>query len=286
MGEVLVVDTIVSPVPVIDVAGDITCNEIEVELSAQFSILNNPVTYRWIDPNGDLISTSEIAMAQYPGAYILELTDVVTGCLFSTEDYVYDNTMVPIVDLPFNNYELNCANNFTVELEPIVSWGWNITYTWLFENNFVSSNIDIIVTESGTYELIVTDYNNGCTSQIFVEVTDNGFDVNLDINTATCDLQDGSATVSSSLINPIYEWNTGDQGSTVSGLGHGWYSVTITDADNNCSRHQNFYVDEDISCKVLISGYVVNDSNNTCMYDPIMEGMEQVMIKLFPVGYF
>lgn len=286
MDEVTVIEAVVPPIPIIDVNGYLTCNQGEVELSAQLSILNNPVTYRWIDPWGDVISTSETANAQHIGQYILELTDVITGCVFSTEEAVDGNLAIPSVSMIYYSYELNCANNFTVELEPSVSGGWSIIYLWTYEYAYFSSNANITVTEPGMYELVVTNSDNGCTSQISTQIIDNGFDVNLDLNTATCDMQDGTATVSSALINPLYEWSTGVQGSTVSGLGQGWYSVTVTDVNNNCSKYQNFYIDEDISCKVVISGYVVNDSNNTCTYDASMEGMEQVMVRLYPLGYY
>ncbi|MFK8005241.1 MAG: T9SS type A sorting domain-containing protein [Saprospiraceae bacterium] len=286
MDEVIVADTVVPPIPLIIVDGYFTCDNTEVELSAQSSVLNNPVTYRWINPMGNVISTSDIAWADYIGLYTLELTDIITGCVFSTQDYVYDNTFLPLIDFPTYTYELNCANNFTVEIEPNVSVGANFYYEWYFNSSYFSSDFSITVNEPGEYELIVTDSGNGCSSQASVEVVDNGFVVDITTNDATCDMSDGTATISSGLANPLYEWSNGEQGSVITGLNQGWYSVTITDLDNNCSKHQNFFVDEDISCKVVISGYVVIDDNNTCTYDPTMEGIELIMVKLYPLGIY
>lgn len=284
--NVMVTDTVIPPIPIIIIDSYFTCDNQEVELNAQSSILNNPVNYSWIDPLGNIISTTDMAWANYPGIYTLELTDVVTGCVFSTQDYVYDDTVVPLINFAFNSYELNCANNFMVEIEPMVSIGANFYYEWYFNNSYFSNNLNITVNEPGEYELIVINSANGCYSQAIVEVVDNGFAIDIVTNSATCDIADGTATISSGLANPLYEWSNGGQGSVITGLAQGWYSVTVTDLDNNCSKHQNFFVDEDISCKVVISGYVVIDNNNTCTYDPSMEGIELIMVKLYPLGIY
>ena len=290
MDEVVVVDTLLTPTPIIDFVDSqyLTCDYTEVELTAENSIILSPVTYKWRKPSGAVFSTNETATVDQPGIYTLELKSVMTGCIYSTEVEIYDDTNPPAVFFPMGIYGLNCANNFTQEIIPTVTNSPNVGFEWSYNGIVFSNNISIIVSsgDEGIYDLTVTNFANGCSEQAMVEVIDNGFEVDITTNDATCDNADGTAMISSGLANPLYEWSNGIQGSVITGLAQGWYSVTITDLDNNCSKHQNFFVDEDISCKVVISGYVVIDDNNTCTYDPAMEGIELIMVKLYPLEIY
>ncbi|MFK7771302.1 MAG: T9SS type A sorting domain-containing protein [Saprospiraceae bacterium] len=290
MDEVLVVDTLLSPTPIIDFVGNqyLTCDLTNVELTAENSIILSPVTYKWRKPSGVVFSTGETAIVDQGGIYTLELMVILTGCVYSTEVEVIVDDNAPDVIFPLSTYGLNCANNFTQEIIPIINNGPNIGFEWSYNGFIISNNINIIVSsgEEGIYDLTVTNFVNGCSSQAMIEVVDNGFAVDITTVNATCDAADGTAMISSGLANPLYEWSNGVQGSVITGLTQGWYSVTITDLDNNCSKHQNFFVDEDISCKVVISGYVVIDDNNTCTYDPAMEGIELIMVKLYPLEIY
>ena len=290
MDEVLVVDTVPVSTPIIDFVNNqyLTCDYTEVELTAGNSIILSPVTYRWRKPWGTIFSTDVTAVVTQPGIYTLELINTLNNCVYSTEVEVYDDTNEPFVVFPMYTYGLNCANNFTQEIVPISNNGSILEFEWSYNGIVFSNNFSITVNsgDEGIYELTVTNFVNGCSSMASVEVIDNGFDVDITTNDATCDIADGTAMISSGLANPLYEWSNGVQGSVITGLAQGWYSVTITDLDNNCSKHQNFFVDEDISCKVVISGYVVHDPNNTCTYDPAMEGLELIMIKLYPLEIY
>ena len=289
--NVMVIDTVPSPTPIIEFGNNqvLTCNETEVELTAVNSIIPSPVTYRWIKPSGGILSTNESISVSQAGIYTLELMKILTGCVYSTQVDVVENTYTPYVNFPMYTYELSCDNNYTQEIIPSVSTGWNIGYDWSINGWNVSTNANLTVTsgDEGIYELTVTNYDNGCSSYASVEVVKSGFDVDINITDANCDEADGIALmISSGIINPLYEWSNGMSGIYTSGLSQGWYSVTTTDLDNNCSSHENFYVDEDISCKVVISGYVVNDPNNMCTFDPAMEGIGQVLVKLYPLGIY
>ena len=286
MDEVLVVDTVPVSTPIIDFVNNqyLTCDFTEVELTAENSIISSPVTYRWKKPWGTTFSTDITAVVTQPGIYTLELKNTLTNCVSSTEVEVYEDTNVPDVIFPMNIYGLNCTNNFTQEIIPTIFNGFNFEYEWSYNGIVFSNDFSIVVNsgDEGIYDLTVINFVNGCSAQASVEVIDNGFAVDITTVDATCDVADGTAMISSGIANPLYEWSNGVQGSVITGLTQGWYSVTITDLDNNCSKHQNFFVDEDISCKVVISGYVVHDPNNTCTYDPAMDGLELIMIKLYP----
>ena len=60
--NVMVTDTVIPPIPIIIIDSYFTCDNQEVELNAQSSILNNPVNYSWIDPLGNIISTTDLSL--------------------------------------------------------------------------------------------------------------------------------------------------------------------------------------------------------------------------------
>ncbi len=264
------------------------CNFTEIVLIGTNSIVTQPATYVW-SFNGNIISTAAVLTVTTSGVYELIVTDLNNDCIDSESITIFENQNPPIFTLP-SMVELNCNNNFQEEVEPVFnSPNGNYTYDWIDQTGFsFSQDPSFTFTEStvGFYLLQVTDQANGCSAVWDGEIVLGGFDIDIATTEAGCDLQDGTATVSTVLQNSLVEWSTGQQGNTLTGLASGWYSVTVTDTDNNCSRHKNFLVDEDLSCKVVISGYVVIDNNNTCTYDANMQGVENVMVKLNLPGVF
>lgn len=288
-GAVQVIDT-VDIVPQINLLGilPLTCSNTSVQLEGINSGGLSSIMFRWFNSSGFLIGNNSILDVGQPGVYTLEIIDTLTGCN-GIEDFEITGDLDG-ENFSFNNDvpELNCANNFTEEVAPVFINSVNVSYSWTGPNNFTSSDSNVVFSGNiaGIFELVVTNLDNGCTSSQAVQVINNGFEMNVTTTTANCDMQDGTATVTTGLLNPSFEWSTGAQTTSISNLAQGWYSVTVTDLDNNCSKHQNVFVDEDISCKVVISGYVVNDPDTTCTFDPNLEGMECVMVQLNPLGIF
>ena len=283
MGDMLL------PTAVIEAIGSsvIDCNNLEIVLDASNSILSTPASYKW-SVNGSIITFGVVATGSTPGVYNLVVTDA-NGCSDSESFVVGIDTNLPDFTLP-SEVLLNCNNNFTEEVGPVLSSSdQNVSYEWFdASGTSISTDSSFVFSQNmeGVFELLVTDLDNGCGSTSLVEVTFDGFDIAITTTSAGCDLEDGTATATSVLSNSLVEWSNGGLGNTITGLAQGWYSVTLTDTDNNCSRHENFFVDEDISCKVVISGYVLEDPNNTCTYDANLEGIECVMIKLNPLGIY
>ena len=281
--------TTIFPEAVIEVDGNSTlnCTVTAVILDGANSILTQPATYEWIF-DGLIISNNISITVINAGVYELIVTDV-NGCTDSENTIITEDANPPYFTLP-NLVELNCNNNFQEEVEPLFNSPiGNFTYEWMDQNGVsFSQDASFTFTENmlGFYTLLVTDQDNGCSAIFEGEVDFDGFDIDVSATDAGCDLQDGSATASFLLQNSLVEWSNGEQGNTITGLAQGWYSVTVTDTDIDCSRHENFFVDEDVSCKVVISGYVVVDSNNMCTYDASLQGVKNVMVKLDPLGIF
>jgi len=106
--------------------------------------------------------------------------------------------------------------------------------------NYVWNNGSTLDNISGlpamTYTVTVSDANN-CTSTASAQVTEPAaISVSLTAANATCGLLNGSVTAlaGGGTGSPGYLWSNGSTVSSITGLGSGSYTVTITDA-NNCS---------------------------------------------------
>ena len=264
------------------------CNNAGIVLDGSGSIPIPAVSFEW-STNGSVISSDLTVEAVEAGIYELVVTDQ-NGCSDMTQIEITENTSEPIFTIPAI-VNLNCNNNFTEEVGVVLADpSLNISYQWSDPNgNVVITDSSFIFTqdsEVGNYMVTITDVINGCTSIENIFLSFDGFDIDVATIPAGCDLENGMATATTVLPNSLVEWSTGEQGGSILGLAQGWYSVTVTDTDNNCSRHENFFIDEDISCKVVISGYVLEDPNNTCTYDANLGSVECVMVKLDPLGIY
>ncbi|MEM6965234.1 MAG: T9SS type A sorting domain-containing protein [Bacteroidota bacterium] len=265
----------------------INCNTPTVSLDASNSSGTGDLAYQW-SLDGVFLSPEELIVTTTPGIFELLVIDLNNDCIDIAQVEVIADTAPPAFTIPDTIY-LTCDNDFTSEIGalPDVSSS-DYVYVWNGPNNFLSTDSSIVLSGDvgGTYNFSLENSTNGCISTATMEVIYVPLDFDVTTTAADCDQQNGTATISSSLSNFQADWSTGEQGNAIADLAQGWYSVTVADLDNNCDTHQNFFVDEDISCKVVIGGYVLNDPDSTCVFDPALEGIECVMVKLEPLGIF
>ena len=246
--------------------------------------------YEWVTPDGLILSgwDQPTALAGSIGTYQLTVTSQLSGCVAIDEVIVLNNLDAPIADAG-EDVVLQCSIPTYVLDGSGSSAGPNFIYQWavIAGNGTIFNNDQTINPEiggSGTYQLTVTDTSNGCSATDEVEVElSTGLLVDLDLQPASCDGADGGATV---LLLPgtpptTVLWSDGQTGLSAENLAEGWYSVTVT-ADE-CSTHENFYIDEDLSCKVVVQGTVFNDSfNQDCADDSFTVPIECIMLHLLP----
>ncbi len=132
----------------------------------------------------------------------------------------------------------------------------------------------------------VTDLITGCTVEQIVTI-DGPFDVIIEATTASCDMADGTATVSvpGGTSTYSYEWSNGDNNMTASGLAIGGYSVTVTDDANGCASHENIIIEEAAGCFVTISGYVIVDNDQDCIPSVDADSIPNILISLDETEY-
>lgn len=165
----------------------------------------------------------------------------------------------------------------------------NFTYQWLLPNGTtVPNQTSISATDTGHYIFLASDTSSGCSASdtLLLTIPPPLID-SIALLPASCNQADGSASVilPSGIANANFAWSNGASAQMNTGLEQGWYSVTVS--DETCVYHQNFYLDEDISCKVKISGMIINDSENAdCQPDTNPIGVGGIMLHLMPADIY
>lgn len=231
-------------ISVVDVITDVSCGSL-ADGSIEISILGGSPGYTtdWTGPNGFSSSDEDIFDLE-AGSYDLTVTDAF-GCQIMVP-YTVNEPLILEVTLDVTDTSCNGANDGAIDLtinggQPPYLVGWS------GPSGFISTDEDIADLEPGTYDLIVSDLN-GCFTLASADITEPpAMDVTVDVTDPTCfGLTDGSIELTVSGGQSPYDilWNTTGTGASLTDIGAGDYSVTITD---------------DIGCQVVIDPITLTD---------------------------
>ena len=245
--------TIPDAVPIAD--GMLTCIQNAVNLDGSQSTSQGTIDFRWEDPSGATIGIEEFANCTEAGQYTLFVIDETNGCEDSESIIVEQDIEPPTID-PSTPEILTCvtlSTSLNVDVPNVVS----PDLTWMdASGNLLSTDPNFMIDQAGIYEVMVTDPDNGCTSDMQIEVLQ---DIeapelaNIDADLLTCinlsvDLEAG---LNNTLNNTSYTW-LDDQGAAVgssqiiSTANPGMYSVEVTNDDNGCTSNATVEVLEDV----------------------------------------
>lgn len=196
-------------------------------------------TFAWTGPNGFQSNLQSPTVGE-AGPYNLVVTDTLNGCTSSAVAVVELNDTPPAASAtsPGN---LNC-NIQQLQLNGTGSaQGTNISYAWTATDggNIVSgeNTQTPLVDAAGTYSILVTDADNGCTQTASVAVAQSPSVVasiesqsNVQCNGAS----NGTATAAGTGGNGAlaFAWSNGENTETITGLSAGTYVVVVTDGEN------------------------------------------------------
>lgn len=203
---------------------------------------NNPSSWAWTFQGG----TPSISSDQNPtvtynsnGTYQVSLTVTNSdGSDTKTESGYINITASPNLSGNSNNLSCNGANDGSITLN--VNGGTS-PYTYAWSNGRTTKDISNL--NDGNYSVTVTD-NNGCVSNTSFTVTEPAaLQISGSITDADCGQNNGviSATVNGGSSPYSYFWSNNGNTSSISSLGAGNYTVTVTD-NNNCSNTRTFSV--------------------------------------------
>lgn len=259
----------------------ITCSNKEVDLLGTGSSTGNDYTYNWTTFLGNITgnATNQNTTCNAPGTYVLTVTNQVNGCTSSEATQVTLDTVPPIA-FAGAGATIDCSDPIATLTGTGTSSSGNVTFQWTTTNGNILSGAttpNLQVNQVGTYILVVTDADNGCTAQSSTIVQG---DVQIpvviiqDPEKLTCVndevILDGSQSDFSSAIQ--YLWTTGS-GNIVSGPttvtptvnAAGSYTLTATNTDNGCTGTASVIVEEDKKLPVADAGkpdeiYCLGDS--------------------------
>ena len=195
--------------------GNTTCGNNNGSAHAIVTAGSGPFTYLWSNTLTDSIITGLSS-----GTYTVTVKDV-NGCASIVSATVAASTGVSLTP---SATATTCGNNNGVASVTVTNPGSPV-YAW----NTGGTTASITGLASGTYTVTVT--NNGCTATTSVSVAaSTGVVLNTSSVPTSCGGgNNGSASVIvTNPSSPVYHWNTGGTTATISNVGPGTYTVTVT----------------------------------------------------------
>lgn len=239
---------------------DLTCTLNTVTLDGASTTVG--ATLLWSGPGIVSGANTETPVVNQPGVYTLTVTHPLTGCTSTGTVSVVRNNTNPTVSFPVIPADITCASpNVTIQSTTSAT---NKTYQWSTPDGTisgVSTNASVVVSKAGTYTLVVTDTDNGCTGTGSIVATENTTKPDAQIaapSTIICS-QTSIQLSGSSTTTPInILWSTTD-GNIVSGGNTfnptinkgGTYQMKITNTTTQCFSTASVLVMEDKTKPVI-----------------------------------
>lgn len=248
------------PTAAASASGIITCAIPQITLNSNGSSSGPGFTYNWSTSNGQIIDqTNGTATVGASGQYTLLVTNTANNCTATFNIDVQDDLAPPTANAGTTQTLLCSQPSLTLDGSGS-STGPNFTYQWTSGpgGNFVTpANIQSPqVNQPGTYQILVTNTQNGCTSTAQVQILQDANDPVVQIATPgilNCNVAQITLNAAgSSTGNDIsYNWSgpgilSGDSTLTPVINAPGNYTLVISNATNGCTSEQAITVNQNI----------------------------------------
>ncbi len=271
---VTVAASLAQPTAVATAPNGINCQNATVTLNGTGSSTGANFSYQWSTSSGNIVSgqTTLNPVVNQGGIYILVVTNNTNGCTKQVSVNVTQDQSVPQANAGPDRV-LNCLIP-SVQLAGSASSGPGYVFAWSASPGGFSSGQNSLtptVNQPGTYTLVVTNNNTGCTSSDVVVVTSNfNTPVSQILPPAmiTCAFPnivlDGSNSTSGSMID--YTW-TGIAGGQVIGSNDnatatagtsGTYRLVVTDEVSGCTAQAQVSVTQNVTVPLAEAGLPAN----------------------------
>ncbi|MBK6929546.1 MAG: choice-of-anchor L domain-containing protein [Saprospirales bacterium] len=239
----------------------ITCFQPQQTLNGAGSSTGSAFQYQWGTLNGQILSgaNSLQPVIGQAGVYTLLVTNTGNSCTSSASITVSADVALPVSNAG-QSQVLNCTTTSLTLNGSGSSQGAGFTYLWTAINggnilppaNILNPSVDA----PGTYQLLVTNTQNGCTSASAVQILEDAADPVVQVATpGILNCTDSQVTLngagSSTGNNFVYAWSgpgivSGNStlNATVSQPGN--YTLLITNSDNGCTSLKTVSVQRDI----------------------------------------
>mgnify|MGYP000212260369 CR=1 FL=1 len=240
------------PIATASAPGPLTCTVKQIQLNGTASSTGPAMQYSWTTQSGNIVSGANTLTptVNQPGQYTLRVTNTANNCE-AQFTVVVNQDLTPPVANAGTPAVISCTNPVLTLNGGASSQGSSFTYQWTTLNGNILSEANTLtpkVDRSGTYVLVVTNTQNGCTSSASVQIlldqnfpqAEAGPQQQLTCTASTVVLNGAGSSVGA---NFIYEWSALTGGNIVSGANTlspvvdapGGYVLTVTNPDNGCS---------------------------------------------------
>ncbi len=254
--EMVIVPPYVSDVLIEFDVTNATCGNPNGSITANVSNATDPISYFW--SNGAITNPAE---GLSPGAYDLTIVDG-EGCTFFAETTVGDD--VYSLDLVGEVVDVSCDGDDGIIDLTVLNGTAPFSYIW--SNGSTQEDLSDLI--PATYTVTVIDAN-GCSGSASFTVRSDCDEcpeiaLTFEVVSATCELNDGSASVisvSGGVASYTFIWDTGTVGPDLTNVSSGQYTVTVTDADN-CTDEATVEITDDCECPFI--SFDTSILNPTC----------------------
>lgn len=241
----LSIDTL-SPLVISTAPELLTCVVASTTLDGSASSGASSLSFSWLDSNNTNLSGTSTVEVSTPGTYTLVVTDDTNGCSGSQDIIVNQDIEVPQSVITTSATEITCDQPSITLSGTASNPVGGITFSWIADGSPVSSSSEIVVTDPGTYSLLVTNSANGCTNISNTTITENTVIPQVLISTPniiTCYEEtatlDGSGSSNGATFS--YTWAgpsiiSGAQSTIALAGAAGTYTLTVLNTENGCQN--------------------------------------------------
>jgi len=241
----------------------LTCSSTQVNIGGTNSSTGSDFEYEWFDDNGVSLGTSVSVPVSSTGIYELVVTNTANDCSSVSTVEVDENIISPNAEAGLPQ-TITCSNP-SLTLDGTNTTVGNFTYVWQNSSgSTIATTGSTSISNQGTYQLIVTDTDNGCTNNDTVLIDENittpsaDAGANEELTCATTQIT-LDASNSSTGTNFTYEWQT----STGTSLGNNStqnvnqvddYQLIVTNTTNGCTMTDVVSISQDIQAPTSDAG--------------------------------
>ncbi len=226
----------------------LNCYNESVQINADSSSIGASIGYIWLQDTV-VVDTGYAVNLENTGDFLLVVIDSISTCTDTLMFQVASDTEIAEATILTSSNTLTCIQE-SIELQSNIE-DPNLTQTWTFESDLLSSESGITINQEGQYILSVLDTLNGCSSSDTISISaeqtipDIGLIELVDIS---CTIDEGSIVVESS-DELSYQWSTqngiiisGESSAAISVGTTGDYEVLVTDVQTGCIQSFSYEV--------------------------------------------
>ncbi len=237
--------------PTIDIGTNnlITCRDEIITLGGSNTSMGDEFEYQWLSPGVTFVSGQNDPMAEIDqaGIYTFRVTNTQTGCTAEDMIEVTEDKTPPNIDAGMDQ-SLTCDKGGLILTASNDEGLPNLSAEWIAIGGQINEVIDdfsINVLLSGTYSVVLTNEDNGCTSEDEVEISQPvipTIESDGDTPSLNCDTPEVDITAITTDPDFSVNWTTtsgqivsGEDTNVVTVSSPGIYISTVIDPSNNCS---------------------------------------------------